>query len=106
PPPATFQLIECSIVLAPLAAGEESPLQRVLQAFVVFPFAAAGDLGAGAPDVEPIQQGIVPTAVIGPLPNGGGEFSPVIARDRFSPIIEVGKNDPHGPGGAGVLNMR
>src|SRR5689334_11961251 len=78
--PAALQLVERRVVLAPLAAGEEAPLQRVLQPVVRFAFAAAGVLGAGALDVDAIEDAEVPGAVVGALADLVIQLAPVVSR--------------------------
>ncbi len=106
PPPAVLQLVQGGVELAPLAAGEEGPFQRVLQPGVVLARAAAGVLGAGAADVQPIEDRMMPGAVVGPLADDLVQPPPVVGRDRLVPIVQVAQNDPHHPGAARVADPR
>src|SRR5688572_33138030 len=65
--PASFQFVERCIELTPLAAREKSPLQGILKPFVILTVLAAGDLCAGAANVQAVQDRMVPRTIIGAL---------------------------------------
>src|SRR4051812_39437201 len=65
--PAPLQLVKRGVEFAPLAAGEEPPLQGVLQTLVVLPPAPPGDLGPGPVHPGAVEDGVRPPAVLGPL---------------------------------------
>src|SRR5439155_24900353 len=60
--PAPFQFVKRGVELAPLAAREETPFERVLQPLIVLTGTASGDFGAGAQNFEPIQNPVMPGA--------------------------------------------
>ena len=78
PAPAALQLVQGRVELAPLAAGEEAPFQGVLEPVVVLARLATGDLGAGAADVQAVEDARAPGAVVGPLADQAVEPPPVV----------------------------
>src|SRR5205807_1874302 len=96
--PAAFEFIKRCVELAPLTAREEAPFQRVLQTVVIRAGLAAGDLRAGALDVQPLQDRMLPGPVVGALADETIKPPPVLRRDRLVPFIQFRKNDAHGPG--------
>src|SRR5215204_1831052 len=76
--PATLQFVERGVELIPLAACEETPFERVLKSIVVFAFFTAGNLSSSAADVQPVENRVMPHAVVGALPNSLIESTPVV----------------------------
>src|SRR5262245_30690500 len=64
--PTPFQLVERRVEFAPLAAGEEAPFERVLKPVVILTVAAPGDFSAGAANVPPVEDGVMPGPIGGP----------------------------------------
>src|SRR6266487_327994 len=93
PSPAAFQLVQSGVEFTPLTTGEEPPFQSVLEPLIVFAFAAAGDLSAGAANIKPVQQRVMPRAVVGAFANQRIQFAPRVGGDRFLPVVEVAQND-------------
>src|SRR5206468_7228662 len=87
--PATLQFVQRGVELSPLTTREKPPFQRVLQTLIIFAVAAPGDLGARAANIQSVQNGVVPRAVIGTLANQRVELAPVVARDGLTPMIKV-----------------
>src|SRR5262249_31782181 len=106
PAPAALQFVESRVKLAPLAAGEEAPFEGVLQPVVVLTVFPAGDLGAGAANIEAVEDFVVPGAIVGPLANGRVEPPPVVRGDRLLPVVQVGEDRANAPGRAGVADQR
>ena len=89
--PAPFQLVECRVVLAPLASCEEAPFE--------------GDTGAGRHPLRrrdelarcrfarsgAVEDRVRPVPIVGPLPDQSVEPPPVAFLDRFGPAIEVSR---------------
>src|SRR5262249_22516809 len=90
--PAALQLIKCGVKLAPLAAREEAPLQGVLQAIIVLSCPAASDLGAGALDMEPVENRMMRGPVVGALADHAIQSAPVTGIDGLAPTIQVGED--------------
>src|SRR6266849_5293117 len=85
--PAAFEFMKRGVELAPLAAREKAPLQRVLQAVVVFTFATAGQFGSSALNLQPVKNRMMPDAIVGPFANQAVELPPVVLCDLFSPAV-------------------
>ena len=105
-PPAALQLVEGRVIFAPLAAGEEAPFQRVLQAVVILPVFPPGNLGHRAADIQAVEDAVVPGTVAGALPDEVVEFAPVGRRDRSVPSVEVAQDDAQAPRHARVAGLR
>ncbi len=103
-PPRPLQFVQSGVEFAPLRAGEETPFGRVLQPAVVLALAAACALGAGAADVEPIENRIPAAAIVGPLADHRVEPPPVVGGDRLPPIVEIFENHPQRPRATGVAD--
>src|SRR5262245_7531514 len=97
PAPATLQFIKRRVEFSPLTTGEESPFQGILEPVVVLSISAASDLGSGSKDVRTVENGVLPGPVISSLADQAVESSPITWRDRFPPIVEISKDDPHAP---------
>ena len=104
PSPAAFQFVKRRIELAPLAAGEERPFERVLKQPVVHASLAARVFGAGSPDVHAIENRGVPRAVVGPFADDRVQLPPVVGGDRFVPIVQVAEDRLRHPKATGVAN--
>ena len=88
-----------------MAARKESPFKSVLEPVVVDAGLAAGQLGTGAPDVQAIEDGVMPPSVIGAGPDTIVEPLPIGSGDGFRPLVEVRKNQAEHPHRAGVLDV-
>src|SRR6185436_6659829 len=103
--PATFQFIERGVELAPLTTREESPFQGVLQTLIIRSITAPGDFGAGAPDLEPVQNFMVPGPILGALADACFQPLPVAGGDWVMPIVKVREDASDRPEGTGVPNV-
>src|SRR6185436_13018062 len=106
PAPTAFQFVKRRVEFAPLATGEETPLQGILKAVVVLPFAASGDFGAGAADIQSIEDGVMPGPILCAFPDHVFQAPPVVRSDRLMPVVEVLENASNAPGGTGIANER
>src|SRR5947209_6018491 len=104
--PATLQFVEGGVKLAPLAPGEKAPFQSVLEPIVIFSLPAPGEFSAGAPDFEPIEDRMMPCAIISSLANETIQLPPILLRDLFFPVVKVAQDRSHAPPRAGVANVR
>src|SRR5436309_15078224 len=95
--PAPLQFIKRCVEFIPLAASEKSPLQRVMKAFIVLAIAPPGKFSPGSLNVQPIQDGMMPGAVVRPLADHRVEPLPVLRCQRLAPVVDVGQDDAHAP---------
>ncbi len=102
--PGTLQFVQGGVELAPLRAGKKAPFGRVLQPGVVLAAAPPSALGAGAADVQPIENRVPAAAVVGPLAHHCIEPPPVVGRDRLAPTVEVCQYQPQHPRATGVAD--
>src|SRR5438105_2241264 len=91
-PPASFEFVKSGVELAPLATGEEAPLECVLEAVIIHAASAPGNFGPGANDIQFIQDGMVPCAIIRALANQGIKSPPIAGGDGLVPIVKVAKD--------------
>ena len=105
PSPTAFQLVQGGVVLAPLAAGKEGPLEGVGEQIILLALATAGPLGAGAPDAGASEHLALPAAVIGPFSDEVIQAQPVGFRQLLGPAVEVPQERPDAPGNVGIADM-
>src|SRR6185503_4388100 len=72
----------------------------------VLAMAAPGNFSSCAPNVQPVQDRMMPCPIIGPLANDRVQLAPVVRRDCVVPIVEVSQDEAHSPPRTGVLNPR
>src|SRR5437867_9171133 len=95
--PTSFQFVKSGVELAPLAAGEKAPLEGVLEALIVQAACAPGNFGPRANDIQFIQDGIVPCAILRALADQGIKSLPVAGGDGLGPLVKVAKDQADAP---------
>src|SRR5438034_3079274 len=102
--PAVLQFVNRGIEFPPLATAKKAPLQGVLQPSVIFALATPRNLSSRSANIEPVENRMMPGAVIGALANKSIESAPGVRGDRFAPAVEVLQNPAHAPKRTGVLD--
>src|SRR5437016_8594777 len=95
--PAAFQFVKGGVEFSPLTTRKKTPFEGILKPVVVLAAFTPSEFCSCSLDIGPVQNGVLPTAVICSLPNHRVQFAPVAGRERFAPIIEIGENKAYSP---------